>query len=134
MLLRSSMMDSWISAQAAILEMRDLRWAIIEAVKNPLPVTHELGVYLYAPNEYFRRYLDAHNIPYDERKFSTGLGADVIKEFLRRWVECYRIPWNFRRLRDPSLFPVLEALEFHMTKERPDPKDYLDPERKEQKA
>ena len=130
MLLRSALMDNWFPAEAAILEMTGLRWAIVEAVKNPYPVTHELGVYLYAPTKYFRRFLDAEHIPYEEEELCTGVSADTMKEFLQRWVECYRIPWNFRRLGDPSLFPVLEALLYHMTRTRLDPKDYLEPERK----
>ena len=131
MLLRSAVMDTWFPAEAAILQMCDLRWAIVEAVKNPYPVTHELGVYLYAPTEYFRRYLDTENIPYEDEELRAGVSADMMKEFLQRWVECYRIPWNFRRLGDPSLFSVLEALYYHMTQKKLDPNDYLVPERKE---
>lgn len=130
MLLRSSLMDSWFPAQAAILSLCDLSWDIVEAVKNPLPVTHEMGVHLYAPTVYFCRFLDTAHIPYEEEELRANVRADILKEFLRRWVECYRIPWNFRRLGDPSLFPVLEALLYHMTKEKPDPKDYLGPEEK----
>lgn len=127
MLLRSGIMDPWFSAEAAILEKLDLDWYIIESVKNPYPVMHEIGVYLYAPTEYFRNFLMAENIPFAEEELTNKVSAEMMKEFLTRWLSCYGSPWGFKRLGDPGLFPVLQALTYHMTKKKLDPKDYLEP-------
>lgn len=125
MLLRSEIMDDWFPMQAAILQMRDLDWYIVEAVKNPLPTLHDLGAFLYYPTAYFKAFLDDRKIPYTAQELESSLSVEQIRRYLCRWLECYAIPFGFRRLKQPELFPMMQALYFHVTGKLPESADFL---------
>lgn len=126
MLLRSDRMDDWFPAQAAILGMRDLDWYIVEAAKNPLPTLHDLGAFLYYPTVYFKAFLDDRNIPYTAQELECSVSGEQIRRYICRWLECYGIPAGFRRLEQPELFPVMQALYFHVTGRIMDPVNFVD--------
>ena len=125
MLLRSSRVDGWFDAEAAILELQSLNWSIVEATKNPYPTLHDNGVFLYYPTSYFRSYLREQNIPFEERELESNISDNQMTKYVVRWVECYSDPLYFRKLGQPSLFPVLQALYFSISGKKLDPKDYL---------
>ena len=125
MLLRTQYIDDWFYAQAAILSLKEIDWYIVEAAHNPYPSSHDGGAFLYCPTDYFRAFLDAEEITYDEGELETTLTNDDIKRYMIRWLEAFSLPGNFARLHKPEMFPVLQSLYYLFTKKKLDEKDYV---------
>ena len=124
MLLRADTVDPWFPAQAAILQMKELDWYIVEAASNPYPTLHDEGSFLYAPTDSFRSFLDAMKITYEEDELTSTVSDEHMKNYLSRWLQCYSSPYGFERLNRPDLFPMMQALTYHITGKLPDAADY----------
>lgn len=62
----------------------------VDAASNPLPIDHAHGPCLMMPNRFFRRYLDARGIAYDEGELDLDGKDELVMQFLRQWAVMYR--------------------------------------------
>ena len=84
----------------------------VDADSNPLPVDHEHGPTLLVPNRFFRQYLDARGIAYDETEldWEPRKGA-LIMDFLRQWAAMYRKPGAASlHIADETMFDAIRRM------------------------
>ena len=118
MLLRTPSADPWFIFEAAILKMTKLDWYLVEATKNPYPTLHDDGAFIYYPTAQFKRFLQTMKLPYDESELAATITDEQMKRYVMRWLTVYSSPFRFKLLNDPSLFPLLQALFYSVTKKR----------------
>ena len=91
----------------------------VEATRNVLPTKHVRGVFLFCPNSFFKRYLDATGIEYDQSELEPGDDFDsLVGEYLIRWHSLYSNNYA-NLLRDESMSDIIEQLGYAIADSAP---------------
>lgn len=125
MLLRSEKKNNWFCAQAQLLSVKNIRWNVIEAAKNPLPTWHDGGVFLLCPTKHFEKYLRDNNIEFSEKELKTEIPDKAISNFFLLWARVFHYPEMFKKLERPDLFPTLQAYYYQLTGKMLNQDDYI---------
>lgn len=80
-----------VQAQLRIDKARGIAPIYVDAQSNPMPTHHARGPILLSPNRFFKAYLDAAGVEYDESEFDVSGDLPVlVYDFLREWARVYR--------------------------------------------
>lgn len=102
---------SWIEAQFMIDQVRQIKTNYVYAVRNILPCVHTSNAFLFAPNRFFRRYLDDSGIIYEDKELE--LSEEFPKhcyEYLLAYDVSMRDESARKKIENKSMGDVLRSL------------------------
>ncbi|KAB7789708.1 glycosyltransferase family 61 protein [Bifidobacterium leontopitheci] len=80
-----------LPGQIIVNQVRGIEPFFVDAFRNPLPVPHVSGPFLFGPNRFFKAYLDERGIAYEDGELH--MDAELIRklndDFLHMWNEAY---------------------------------------------
>ena len=79
-----------VRPQLVVDNVKGIRPYYVEAVRNVLPTRHTAGAFLFAPNRFFRRYLEETGQAFDESELELGPDFPLlVSEYLAMWFHAY---------------------------------------------
>ena len=97
--------------QLVIASVKELDWYYFEGTINPLPTSHDFGVFLFWPTKYFYNYLEDHKIDvHDDEIKEPFPDKDMVDIYIRLWADHFSQPDYYKRIRNKSVFDVVNGL------------------------
>ena len=96
-----------IQPQIVIDQLRNLDEFIVDAVKNPLPVTHVKGVFLFGLTPYFSDFMRYKSWNYDP---NYQISDEILLNYLKRWTDHYSKPQNYVMIRNATIWDTVKGM------------------------
>ena len=100
---------STLLPQTLINQLKRLKVYYVDATHNFLPTQHTGGVFLYGPTEYFKEYLNARKIEFEEEEMEFELKKYAF-EYINKWRNNYLKVKNFKEISGCDMVDVINAM------------------------
>lgn len=99
--------DAIMTAQLIINKLKDFNWQLIEATRNPLPVSQSNGAFFYAPTPYFTSWCADQGL---EEPPDQYIHPELVVQYLTKWSQNYSRELCWRYIKDRKAVDFLAAL------------------------